>query len=298
MKAPVKAQMPRRRLDTASLPYLTDVPHHRIGGSLKALPSHFVVTEVLAPRSDECTHDDRQAKHVYVTLTRERQSTREVAMLLADAFGVRVDEVGYAGLKDRRAVVTQTFSLPRDSLQPRELRSSAGKIAARCRAAGWRVECEPRWHRSRLRHGELTSNHFDIVASGIEAAPAVAVAAAERVAVALREVGGFANYFGPQRFGRRGAALALERGRELLQRRLCRPAGRAARRRHSGWLEGLELSGFQSALFNEWLARRVESGGARSLRRGDVLTRLPAGRPELGVELLRAPPPNPLRTFL
>ena len=120
----------------------------------------------------------------------------------------------------------------------------------------------------------------------------MADAAAERVAAALREAGGFANYFGPQRFGR-GAALALERGRELLQRRLCRPAGRAARRRHSGWLEGLELSGFQSALFNEWLARRVESGGARSLRRGDVLTRLPAGRPELGVELLRASPSEP-----
>ena len=48
-------------------------------------------------------------------------TTYEVRNVLGELFGVRPDEIGYAGLKDMRAVSTQTFSLPRDKLLPWEL---------------------------------------------------------------------------------------------------------------------------------------------------------------------------------
>ena len=251
-----------------------DVGH--LGGTLKAAPAHFVVDEQLTAREDACDH----GKHAYVRLQREGESTRDVAVRLADIFGVRPEEVGFAGLKDRHAVVTQTFSLPRDMLQPRELRTSPEGIAALCRAAGYAVEGLPRWHRGKLRRGELRANRFEVIVSATAASPEVAVAHAQRIANAMREAGGFANYFGPQRFGRGGVEHALLRGRKVLGQRFAHRSkvrGAAAQRTHSRWLDDLLLSGFQSALFNAWLAQRVRSGRFGSIHEGDVLTALPAG---------------------
>jgi tRNA pseudouridine13 synthase len=110
-----------------------------------------------------------------VTLTRSDLNTRDVQQRLAKLFSVQVDEIGVAGLKDRTARVTQTFSLPRERL-PKELRTteSTAQIAAMLResagANGWVAPAEePSWHRSKLKKGHLVGNRFEIIVSQVRA---------------------------------------------------------------------------------------------------------------------------------
>jgi tRNA pseudouridine13 synthase len=247
-----------------------------VGGQIKATPAHFRVTELagerdIVPASEfDCLKD--AGKHAYVTLTREGQTTRDVTAVLGRVFSVRPDQIGYAGLKDRHAICTQTFSLPRDEL-PTQYRAgdALGAIGERCTAAGFRLECPPSWHRAKLRKGQLRGNHFEIVVSDTELSPSEAATRAREIAQALRSTGGWANFFGPQRFGKGGSDAALARSREILAGRA--GLGGAGRRRlsHSQWLDSLLLNGLQSALFNEVLARRIRAGMFSSLWAGDLV---------------------------
>ena len=265
-----------------------------IGGTLKAMPAHFCVTEV---GEDDPPCDN--GKHAFVTLRREGATTREVCEKLARLFAIaRVDDVGYAGLKDRHARVTQTFSLPRDSL-PSELRghlNGLDEIASRLRAAedemGWRVLGEPTWHRGKLKRGHLTGNHFEIVVSNTAVPPAAAVDRARAIA---KELLFWPNYYGPQRFA---GGSSVARGRDLVLDRLgvkYQPAiaaedsgkpvdgdapaaggngsgSRKRRRRRSPWVDALHVSAFQSALFNIYLAERLRRGAFDRLWCGDLVS--------------------------
>jgi tRNA pseudouridine13 synthase len=150
------------------LPFVTSL--EGIGGCIKASASDFCVTEVGDP-SEPCA----DGKHAHVTLTRSDLNTRDVQQRLAKLFSVQVDEIGVAGLKDRTARVTQTFSLPRERL-PKELRmtESTAQIAAMLResagANGWVAPAEePSWHRSKLKKGHLVGNRFEIIVSQVRA---------------------------------------------------------------------------------------------------------------------------------
>jgi len=244
-----------------------------IGGYIKSTPAHFRVCEVADERDDyvaACNAMDlKSAGHAYVTLTRTGQTTRDVVNVLARAFAVQPDQIGTAGLKDRHAICTQTFSLPRDAL-PSQLRAgdALGAIGARCSAAGFVLECEPRWHRAKLRTGQLRGNRFEIVVTATDLLPPEAEAHAHRIADVLRGTG-WANFYGPQRFGKNGPDATLARSRELLTARV--GGGRAGRRRHAQWLDALMLNGLQSALFNECVSARIRAGKFGSLWAGDLV---------------------------
>ena len=92
-------------MEPASLPFITaDLPG--TGGRLKAEPAHFIVEEIPLYEAGG------SGAHLYISLTREGWTTRRVADALADLFAVSRRDVGFAGLKDRNARCTQTFSLP------------------------------------------------------------------------------------------------------------------------------------------------------------------------------------------
>ena len=86
------------------LPYITP-EDPGLGGVLKAEPECFVVEEIplYEPEGD--------GEHVYLRLARDGWTTRDIHKSLARLFGLRAVDVGYAGLKDKQARVTQTFSL-------------------------------------------------------------------------------------------------------------------------------------------------------------------------------------------
>src|SRR6187399_681597 len=90
---------------SSTLPWITaDEPG--IGGRIKGSADSFVVEEL------PLYAESGSGEHAYLRVRRENLTTREVVGILARAFGVDARDVGYAGLKDKRARVTQRFSVP------------------------------------------------------------------------------------------------------------------------------------------------------------------------------------------
>ena len=73
---------------------------------IKARPEHFRVTEDLGLALDG------QGEHAYFFVRKRGLNTLDVARALAEACGVRVSDVGFAGRKDKHAVTEQWFSVP------------------------------------------------------------------------------------------------------------------------------------------------------------------------------------------
>lgn len=230
------------------LPYITEgLPG--IGGEIKTEPQDFRVTEL------PLYGPSGQGEHVYITLTRAGLTTRQVICELARVGQIKESGVGYAGLKDKEAVTTQTFSLHLTPLGPEEL---AAKVADEL---GHEVHgCER--HTNKLRRGHLLGNRFEVLIRGVDAS---AAEPAREVAGMLAQKG-LANFFGSQRFGREGDNAV--RGRELVL------TGRGPRKR---FLRDMLLSAWQSELFNRWLAERLAAGSFQSILAGDVCKKLDTG---------------------
>ena len=86
------------------LPYITeDLPG--IGGRLRAIAEDFLVEELPLYKPEG------KGQHLYINLTKEGLTTREVQEKLANLLNLPATDIGYAGLKDKYARTTQTFSL-------------------------------------------------------------------------------------------------------------------------------------------------------------------------------------------
>jgi tRNA pseudouridine13 synthase len=219
-----------------------------IGGEIKAEPAHFVVEEI------PLYQPVGEGEHIYVCLTREGWTTRALQKRLTDLFGLREVDVGCAGLKDKHARVTQTFSLLlRDA--------DEATVARRIQEA---LPVEVAWtrrHRNKLRRGHLLGNRFHIVVLYPEQE---AMAQAETIAQALR-THGLPNFYGAQRFGIDGDNA--RRGREVL-------LGQGPRQR---WLKRFLLSAYQAALFNVWLTERIRRSWFERLLTGDIAKKTDTG---------------------
>lgn len=206
--------MSRRRLLTATIP-----------GTFRSSIDDFHVEELplYAPSG--------VGDHLYVTIRKRGFNTREIVRRLIEAFGVQETDVGYAGLKDRYATTTQTFSVLAKSEAPLQALSDPDiEVVSVTR------------HGNKLRVGHLEGNRFSariaLGASGL-------AAATEGLAVLARR--GLPNYFGDQRFGKFGDNAAL--GREVLKK-----GPRAA---GGTWKARLVISALQSEIFNAVLDRRM-----------------------------------------
>lgn len=164
------------------LPHLTSgLPG--TGGRIRERLEDFVVEEL--PLYEASGVGD----HLYVTVQKSGISTHEAARRIARAFGVAPALVGYAGLKDARAVSVQRFSVPGG----RESVVSGGEIAGMAV-----LGAKP--HRNKLRLGHLAGNRFLVRIRGtVPDAEARA-----RAVLAELERRGAPNGFGPQRFGSKG----------------------------------------------------------------------------------------------
>lgn len=195
---------------------------------LRVEPEDFVVEEILgfAPGG--------AGPHALLRVRKRNANTEWVARELARAAAVRPFDVGYAGLKDRRAVTTQWFTVPLGKRSADSWLGFAGD--------GFEVQ-EAHAHQRKLPRGALAGNRFALRLREFAGDRAACEARVAAVAEA-----GAPNYFGPQRFGRQLANLAAE------------GAGNRA----------MELSAARSLIFNAVLAQRVIDGSWRTLRSGDV----------------------------
>ena len=272
----------------ADLPLLTgELPG--IGGRIKEHLGDFRVEELpLYEPSGEGTH-------VYFSVRKAGVGTPEAVARIARHMSVRAHEIGLAGLKDARAVTTQTMSL--EHADPRRLAAyHDAQVSVEVLAL----------HTNKLRPGHLRANRFTIRIRGV--GPAELPRAETVLDVLSRR--GVPNYFGPQRFGARGdtgslgEALVRDNPEEFVAIFLGRPdpgdppdckAARDAfdtgyldrclkrwprhyanerkavaafkkRRRPADALRAIDkgrkrlyVSAFQSAIFNEILAARIET---------------------------------------
>src|SRR5256885_2227692 len=81
-------------------------------GTLRTEPEDFVVEEELgfAPSGT--------GQHVLLKIRKRNANTQWVARELARLCGCHPRDIGYAGLKDRRAIAFQWFSVPHSRLSP------------------------------------------------------------------------------------------------------------------------------------------------------------------------------------
>ena len=197
-------------------------------------------------------------EHLYLWIEKRGLSTTAVVHRLQDAFGLHERDIGYAGRKDERGITRQWLSVPARSVEPGLLEK--GLEHART-ALGFAI-LEAKRHGNKLRLGHLRGNRFIVVLDGDIDVHALR----ERCSVVAH---GVPNLFGAQRFGIDGSTLA--QAMRFLER------GQGARTRR----EEMMVSAVQSALFNHWLADRVDDGSWNRPLDGDVLEKAVNGAPFL-----------------
>ena len=128
-------------------------------------------------------------EHVLCEVEKRGMSTFDAVDRLARPLDVNPRDIGFAGMKDADAVTRQHFTIPRvDVEKVLALQSSGIKVLSAAK------------HRNKLRLGHLAGNRFIIkVREAASDAIDVARPILERLASA-----GMPNFFGEQRFGRRG----------------------------------------------------------------------------------------------
>lgn len=241
-----------------TLPYIA-ADADGVGGDLRTTPDHFVVEEV------PLYEPDGAGAHLYVNLTKVELSTKEVQSLLAAHYCVDKSAIGFAGMKDKHARTTQTFSLPLDQINAARFSLHEERIAGEIESA---LPVTVHWvkrHRNKLKAGHLLGNRFRITISNLDCREDEALKRFETIAHQIRRTG-VPNYFGPQRFGINGANVA--RGFEVLTRR---------KHVRDRWLRRFLVSSYQSYLCNRYLAARIEQGAFHKLLAGDVAKKYDTG---------------------
>jgi len=206
-------------------------------GTVRAQPEDFVVEEDLgfAPAGT--------GQHVLLKVRKRDANTQWVARELARLGRCRPMDVGYAGLKDRRAVAVQWFSVPKSSRSLdawREVQAPEFQVI------------EAHAHTRKLPRGALAGNGFNIRVRGVTVRDELLNARIEQIARR-----GVPNYFGSQRFGHHGSNL--QRISDGVTAADMNPAER-----------GFILSAARSLIFNAVLAERVADATWDRLEAGDV----------------------------
>ena len=174
-----------------------------------------------------------EGEHLWLLISKKDQNTSWVAGILAKLAGIKRNDVGYCGMKDRFAITTQWFSLhvPGRDLDLDTLIHSDFTILRTAR------------HNKKLRRGMHQGNRFKIVLREFEVEEK---SFDDRMKLISRY--GVPNYFGEQRFGHQGNNL------HEVQKLII--ADKLKGNRHG---TGLYLSAARSWLFNLVLARHIDN---------------------------------------
>lgn len=177
-----------------SLPYLTR-ELAGIGGSIKQRAEDFFVQELPA------YEPSGEGEHVYCEIQKVGMTTFDAVNRMARALNVSPRDIGYAGMKDAQAVTRQVLSIQGATEE------AVKGLAIPNLSVQWTAR-----HGNKLRLGHLKGNRFAIKIRDVNATDVV------KLQPVVNEIQkrGMPNYFGEQRFGRRGdnhlLGAALVRG--------------------------------------------------------------------------------------
>ena len=213
----------------------------------RTAPEDFQVDEVLGfPFSGE-------GEHLCLHVEKRGENTRWVAQLLAQFFDVEEVAIGYCGLKDRRAVTRQWFSVHLPNTPKVSLPLVAEyQVLDSCR------------HNKKLRRGMHKANSFVIRLRQVQGN-------VEALNVRLQQIAeqGVPNYFGEQRFGIKGGNLPEADRLLRMQYGADRKRGRKKSRAPRG---GIYLSAARSYLFNLVLGEQIRRGNWQDFMMEDGLS--------------------------
>lgn len=208
--------------------------------SFRLQPEDFQVFEI--PLLTPCG----EGEHCWVLVRKRNCNTQWVARQLARFAQVSPSAVSYAGLKDRKAVTEQWFSVQLPGRPDPDWHSLPHGDFQVLRSAR---------HQRKLKTGALLGNRFCLRIHNVDASAAGIGERLQQLAA-----GGFPNYFGLQRFGHDAGNLAEA------EKLFAHPRSRLPRHKR-----GLYLSAVRSALFNQVLAARVRDGSWKRAIPGDAL---------------------------
>jgi len=229
-----------------SLPYFTR-GLEGVGGRIRARAEDFMVEEV------SLYEPSGYGSHLYVNMTKKNLTTRAVQLKLAELFNLRPQNIGTAGLKDKFAVTTQTFSI---LFEKNDMQADA--VVERIRD---RLNLKVNWakfHGNKLRVNHLIGNRFKILITDIRIPKRQAYERSQRIAEMIH-LKGLPNYYGDQRVGKDGKNV--KQGWAILQ---------GQKRFNDRWLSNILVAAYSSYLCNRYLAERVRRGLFDRLMLGDI----------------------------
>lgn len=157
--------------------YITDSDGS--GGIIKQHPEDFIVTELSVYPRPTC------GKHTIVRITSKNWETHHLIETLASILKIPFYLIGYAGIKDKRAVTSQLMSLPVTMTKISQIRLSD-------------ISIEILYSSSKpIYKGMLIGNHFTIKIRDVTKPPSEI----KRLMDEITKLSYFPNFFGVQRFG-------------------------------------------------------------------------------------------------
>lgn len=175
-------------------------------------------------------------EHLVLKIRKKGLTTQQALSIIAAHFGLKIKEIGYAGLKDKNALTSQFISLPS---------SAQNALESFCHP---QIKIlEKTFHKNKIKIGHLRGNRFFMRLKKLSPQ------AATRAQEALKQIqkNGLPNYFGEQRFGKFNDNFIL--GRDLARGQT--PKEHKIR---SKKMRDFLISAYQSYLFNEYLSFRIQ----------------------------------------
>ena len=189
-------------------------------------------------------------EHLCLRLKKTDLTTLAVAERIATLTGISMADIGYAGIKDRRAECTQWFSLQRAP-------AAEGRIDAIENTDLTILETQRNGRKIKI--GSHKGNRFRI-----RLRQCVGVQSAFDHALEAIKQHGVPNYFGGQRFGRQMTNIT-----QLLE--LIAAAGAQTRPQGQRYKRSMLYSAGRAYLFNQLLSARLHCGNWNQYVTGDVL---------------------------
>lgn len=173
-----------------------------------------------------------EGEHLVLHVRKKGLTTWQMLQDLSAFCGAKIQDFGYAGLKDKDGMTTQYISINKKYANNLE-NFSHEKIKI----------LSINYHNNKIKIGHLKGNKFFIRLKKVSSVDALKL---ENVCQNINKEG-FPNYFGYQRFGINQDNY--KEGKEILE---------GKRREKNKKLSNFLINAYQSELFNRWLNKRVE----------------------------------------
>jgi len=167
-----------------------------IGGVIKQFPEDFIVEEILVDGSKAEIYPSRsysldgKGRYLICALVKRDWDTLLVMKRISQSFGLDSEMIGFAGLKDTRALTAQHISL--SMISPEKIKQFYMKD----------VEIRPiKFSDNKISSCMLFGNNFRIKIRAIRCSSSLLKTRVLKIRHQLEECGGVPNFYGHQRFG-------------------------------------------------------------------------------------------------